>query len=282
MAPALGMLSGGLTAFGAEPRSVLVPTLVYNLVLGTLMAAVLNAGSNGINQIYDLRVDAVNKPHRPLPSGRLSLFEAHLFSWTAVALALAMAWTINATCFLLAFTATVFTVGYSMPPLRTKARGVWANITICIPRGMLLKVAGWSTVKTVAAVEPWFIGLIFGLFLLGASSTKDFADIRGDRAGGCRTLPILYGVRRAVWMIAPSFLLPFLLMPAGVGAGILTGNGLLLVLFGLTLCLWGSYVVYLMLRDPEAMTSGENHPSWRHMYLMMVATQIGFIVAYLL
>ena len=31
-----------------------------------------------------------------------------------------------------------------------------------------------------------FIGGIFGLYLLGAASTKDFADIDGDRAGGCQ------------------------------------------------------------------------------------------------
>jgi 4-hydroxybenzoate polyprenyltransferase len=34
------------------------------------MAAVLNAASNALNQIYDLEIDRVNKPLRPLPSGR--------------------------------------------------------------------------------------------------------------------------------------------------------------------------------------------------------------------
>ena len=102
---------------------------------------------------------------------------------------------------------------------RTKRHGLWANITIAIPRGMLLKVAGWSTVKTIFDPEPWFIGTIFGLFVLGASTTKDFADIEGDRAGGCQTLPILYGVKGAAWMIAPFFVLPFLLIPIGVRTG---------------------------------------------------------------
>ena len=64
-------------------------------------------------------------------------------------------------------------------------------------------------------VEPWYIGAIFGLFLLGASTTKDFADMEGDRRGGCRTLPIIYGVKRAAWMISPSFVLPFLLINVG-------------------------------------------------------------------
>ena len=282
LAPALGMLSGGITAFGAAPPQHLSPTVFFNLIVGTLMAAVLNAGSNGLNQIYDLDVDRVNKPHRPLPSGKLTLDEAHIFTWTAFALGLVFAWTINWQCFVLAFLATIFTIGYSVPPLRTKARGIWANITISIPRGVLLKVAGWSTIKTVIAWEPWFIGLIFGLFLLGAASTKDFADMKGDRAGGCRTLPIIYGVKRAAYLISPSFILPFLLIPLGVSLGVLTGNAVALKLLGFGLAFWGLYVVLLILRDPEALAKTENHPSWTHMYLMMVTAQVGFMIAYLL
>ena len=50
--------------------------------------------------------------------------------------------------------------------------------------------------------------------------------MEGDRRGGCRTLPIVYGVRRAAWMISPSFVLPFLLINIGTFAGILTGHAL--------------------------------------------------------
>ena len=127
--------------------------------------------------------------------------------------------------------------------MRTKALGIWANITIAVPRGVLLKVAGWSSVKTVMGLEPWFIGGIFGLFLLGASTTKDFADMEGDRRGGCRTLPIQYGVRRAAWMISPSFVVPFLLINVGTSAGILTGHALLLHLLGAVMTIYGLYVL---------------------------------------
>ena len=82
-------------------------------------------------------------------------------------------------CFWLVAVAVVCTVLYSVPPLRTKRLGIWANVTIAIPRGVLLKVAGWSSVKTIVGVEPWYIGAIFGLFLLGATTTKDFADMEG-------------------------------------------------------------------------------------------------------
>jgi hypothetical protein len=83
-------------------------------------------------------------------------------------------------------------------------------------------------------------------------------------------------------MIAPFFVFPFLLLPLGAGLGILTGNRIALDLLGFGLAVWGAYVVYLILRDPDALAGTENHPSWTHMYLMMAAMQLGFIAAYLL
>ena len=192
------------------------------------MAALLNAGNNALNQIYDLDIDRVNKPKRPLPSGRLTIAQAWWFTNITYALALVLAWLVapggRHECFWLVVVAVVCTFLYSVPPFRTKRLGIWANVTIAIPRGVLLKVAGWSSVKTIVGVEPWYIGAIFGLFLLGATTTKDFADMEGDRRGGCRTLPIQYGVRRAAWMISPSFVVPFLMIPLGAWLHVLTGQ----------------------------------------------------------
>ena len=286
VAPALGFASGAVTAVGAAPREPFAPDVIAHALVGVLMAAVLNAASNALNQIYDLEIDRINKPKRPLPSGRLSLRKAWTFTLAAYAVALALAWLVapggRRECFWIVIVATVITVLYSVPPFRTKRLGVWANLTIAIPRGVLLKVAGWSAVKTIAGVEPWFIGGIFGMFLLGASTTKDFADMEGDARGGCRTLPIQYGVRRAAWMISPSFVLPFLMIAAGTSAGILTGNYILLQLLSAVMTAYGLYVCYLMLRRPEELAVEENHVSWAHMYRMMFVAQVGFALAYIL
>jgi 4-hydroxybenzoate polyprenyltransferase len=286
VAPALGFFSGGLTAIGAAPREAWSGELLLYPLLGALMAAVLNAASNALNQIYDLEIDRVNKPKRPLPSGRLSLREAWAFTWVAYAIALMLARLVapggRHECFWIVVLATAITFLYSAPPFRTKRLGIWANVTIAIPRGVLLKVAGWSSVKTIVGLEPWYIGGIFGLFLLGATSTKDFADMAGDARGGCRTLPIQYGVRRAAWMISPSFVVPFLMIPIGSWTGVLTGNFWLLQILGLTMTAYGIYVCYLMLRRPEELAVEENHVSWAHMYRMMFVAQVGFALAYLL
>jgi 4-hydroxybenzoate polyprenyltransferase len=289
--PALGVLSGAITAWGAGHAKVPVTvSVVVPVLLGTLMAAVLNAANNAINQIYDLDIDRVNKPKRPLPSGRLAMRGAWAFTIVTFVAAWALAWLASPPsppavlsrreCFWIVLFTSVLCWAYSAPPLWTKRRGMWANITIAIPRGVLLKVAGWSTVKTVFGLEPWYIGSIFGLFLLGAASTKDFADIEGDRAGGCETLPILYGVKKAAWLIAPFFVFPFALIPLGVFKGILTGNPVLLMILGPTLVLYGIYTVYLLVRRPEELATTENHPSWTHMYRMMMVAQVGFALSY--
>ena len=285
VAPALGFASGAVTAAGAAPREPWSVALIVYPVIGLTMAAVLNAASNALNQIYDLDIDRINKPRRPLPSGRLSLRDAWTFTLVTYAIALVLAWFVapggRHECFWIVVVAAIITVLYSAPPCRTKRLGIWANVTIAIPRGVLLKVAGWSSVKTVVGVEPWFIGAIFGLFLLGASTTKDFADMEGDARGGCRTLPIIYGVRRAAWMISPSFVVPFLMISAGTFAGILTGNFVLLQLLSAVMTAYGIYVCYLMLRRPEDLAVEENHVSWAHMYRMMFVAQVGFALAYL-
>ncbi len=285
VAPALGFASGAATAAGAAPpESWRAALLIYPLI-GLVMAAVLNAASNALNQIYDLEIDRINKPRRPLPSGKLSLQNAWTFTFITYAIALGLAWFVSPAgrheCFWIVVVATIITILYSAPPFRTKRLGIWANVTIAIPRGVLLKVAGWSAVKTIAGAEPWFIGAIFGLFLLGASTTKDFADMEGDARGGCRTLPIIYGVRRAAWMISPSFIVPFVLIALGTRARILTGTPALLYALSIVMTAYGAYVCYLMLRRPEDLAVEENHVSWAHMYRMMFVAQVGFALSYL-
>jgi 4-hydroxybenzoate polyprenyltransferase len=286
IAPALGFASAAATAIGAQPRETWSWSLVAYPVIGSIMAAVLNIASNGLNQIFDFEIDRINKPRRPLPSGRMSLKEAWVVTLASFALAFVLAWNVapggRHECFWMVAAAAVITTLYSVPPFRTKRLGIWANVTIAVPRGVLLKVAGWSSVKTAMGFEPWFLGAIFGLFLLGATTTKDFADMDGDRRGGCRTLPIQFGVTRAAWMISPSFVLPFLMIPAGAWTGVLTGNFWLLQALGAFMTAYGLYVCYLMLRRPDELAVEENHVSWAHMYRMMFAAQIGFALAYLL
>lgn len=287
----LGMASGGVVAYFAsdgELRLVHGAALFATLVLGTVAAGLLNAASNAVNQIADLEIDRINKPSRPLCTGAISMRGAWVFAALTATAALAMAavvsWITEHWGAIAMFAAaTAFSAAYSLPPVRTKARGWLANLTVAIPRGVLLKVAGWSTAASIVSAEAWYIGAIMGLFLLGATSTKDFADVRGDAAGGVRTLPIAYGPVRAARIIAPFLVLPFTLIPLGGWIGVLTPpaeQSFTLPILGGVSLLWGGYTAALVLRDPAALTRTENHPAWRHMYYLMIFLQVGFALAY--
>ena len=310
--PLLGIISGAVCAWGSvhnpDPTRAVTPSVLLTVVLGSLCAAFLNAANNSINQIYDLEIDRINKPGRPLVTGEISMKGGWIATWIWYAIGIIPTWLVVVyphntlsqklfaplgyhECLFIYFAAFVSTWIYSAPAFgRTKARGIWASITISIPRGCLLKVAGWSMVAHIFYLEPWYIGSIFMFFLLGASSTKDFSDIEGDRAGGCRTLPIEFGVKKAAWMISPFFVLPWILIPIGAfvrdpfsktNHAILTGNPWLLTALGVILIVWGCYTVWLLLRNPDDLARVENHPSWSHMYMMMMAAQIGFALAYI-
>jgi 4-hydroxybenzoate polyprenyltransferase len=279
------MLSGSVVALGASSGAYSMTSLDpwfvgIRIIIGGILAALLNGASNGLNQIFDLEIDRINKPDRPLPSGRMSLREAWGVTVLCYGLSILMAFWIHLACAALVVMTTLFTIAYSAPPLRTKRHWLAAAFTIAIPRGAFLKVAGWTVIRDIFTWEPWFLGGIFALFLLGANGTKDYADIAGDRAGKCVTLPIRFGVVHSIWIISPFFTCPFLLFPIGVHTGILTGNPVILWLLGISLTVWGAYVVWLLLKDPQSLTSSENHPSWQHMYLMMMYAQIGLALAY--
>jgi len=309
LAPMLGVVSGALTAWGSKHslRGGFGWEELALIAVASLAAGLLNAASNGANQYFDLEIDRINKPHRPLVTGALDAKGAMIFIVIAYLLSVSATWAVvprpeyetwaarlaapiaHHECFFFYVVAAAFTLVYSAPAFgRTKRMTLGANLTMAIPRGLMLKVAGWSVLASIWHWEPWYIGLIFFLFVLGASSTKDFSDMEGDRLGGCNTLPIRFGVRRAAYMTAPFFVIPWLLIPLGLAIKpngtepLLTGDPVLLAVFAASLVVWGCYTVYLILRDPESLSRVENHPSWKHMYLMMAWAQVGFALSYLI
>jgi 4-hydroxybenzoate polyprenyltransferase len=276
----IGILSGALVGYGASRA----PLRALPLGLAVLAAAVLNAASNGLNQICDLENDRINKPQRPLPAAQLTLTQGAVFTVFAYVAALAMAAGVNRQTFVIYLVAALATVAYSAPPIRLKRHPIGSNFTIALIRGGLLKVAGWAAVATVLrSIEPWYIGFVYFIFLLGATTTKDFADIEGDRAAGCITLPVRYGAAWSARAISPSFIAPWILLALGALLHVLSGNRRAIILLSAIMLVWGGYVIYLMNRDPHRLVSeGENHPSWRQMYWMMMVGHLGVAGAYLL
>lgn len=286
LAPAMGMLAYGLAAAGSSGSFRLTHDDLHHVLLGAFVAALLNVASNAVNQIFDVEIDRLNKPDRPLPSGALSIREAWIVTVAGYAGSLAVSALIHPTLlWIVAFTA-LLTYAYSGPPFRTKRHWAFANLTIATPRGFLLPVAGWMAVALprgeAIPADLWLLAGASGLFVLGAATTKDYADMEGDRAGGCITLPLRFGVERSVHVVSPFLVVPWLGVAVATALGHLAGNHFVLFWGMLLLGAIGLRAVRLLVRDPQALTGRSTHPSWVLMYLLMVFSQVVAALAYAL
>jgi hypothetical protein len=83
----------GNSAHHPDPARATQPVSgIWTVVLGSLCASFLNAASNALNQIYDLEIDRINKPKRPLVTGELSIVRRWIFTWIMYALGLDPTW----------------------------------------------------------------------------------------------------------------------------------------------------------------------------------------------
>jgi 4-hydroxybenzoate polyprenyltransferase len=288
--PAIGMISGALSAAGAG-RALHDGAHAFLLVgCGSLMAATLNAASNVLNQVHDLDLDRINKPERPIPSGAISVRGANAFAAVLYAVSIVLAFlatpgAVPEVGWIVVFTA-VLTWAYSAPPIR--ARNSWwlGPLVIAIPRGLLLKVAGWGVLAPVFLDrEPWILGAVFFCYVLGAAPTKDFADMEGDRAGGSDSLPIRFGPARAGRIIAPFLCLPGLLLAvlprihAG-GRPLLSMPPLESLIAGIAIGAHGLWIARLLVTSGDALVARGERRSWRHMYLLMMELQVAAALLY--
>jgi 4-hydroxybenzoate polyprenyltransferase len=170
------------------------------------------------------------------------------------------------------------TIIYSTPPLRLKKRLWISNITIAFARGMLGFVAAWAIFgDPFSDLTPWIIGGVMMIFLIGAITSKDFTDMKGDKIYGMKTLPVVYGARRAAIISGPFFILPFILILVGVMSGILELRMLWLML----MVVWGVVTAFLMQTvATKEEKLFENTIVWVNMYLMLMALQIFFTATY--
>ncbi len=171
----------------------------YLLAAGIVLAGPLVCGtSQAVNDWYDRHVDAINEPHRPIPSGRVAgtwgLRIALIGSLISLAVgALIGPWVLAAT-----FVALLLAWGYSAPPFRFKTNGWLGPLVV----GLSYEGLSWFTGASALAgtLPAGSVLLVLGLYSLGAHGImvlNDFKAVEGDRATGLRSLPVTLGVRRA-------------------------------------------------------------------------------------
>ncbi|WP_394730682.1 chlorophyll synthase ChlG [Altererythrobacter sp. GH1-8] len=169
------------------------------IIAGMALTGPLVCGtSQAVNDWFDRHVDAINEPHRPIPSGRVGgtwgLRIAIIWTLLSIALAASMGlWVLIATVIGLAAA-----WAYSAPPLRLKQSG-WIGPMVV---GFTYEGLSWFTGAAVMAMAlpsaPILIVLaLYSIGAFGIMTLNDFKAVQGDKQTGLRSLPVILGESKA-------------------------------------------------------------------------------------
>ncbi|MBD2776806.1 homogentisate phytyltransferase [Iningainema tapete] len=178
-------------------------------VLGSWVATLCgNVYIVGLNQLEDVEIDRINKPHLPLASGEFSRREGQWIVGVTGFLALLLAW-LNGP-FLFGMVAVSLAIGtaYSLPPIRLKRFPFWAALCIFSVRGAIVNLGLFLHFSWVFQGRQWFIPSavwVLTVFILVFTSAiaifKDIPDMEGDLKYNISTFTIKLG-QSAVFNLA--------------------------------------------------------------------------------
>ena len=192
-------------------------------------------GGHYLGDYFDRELDAIGKPHRPIPSGRLSPNVARSCGCGCFGLLAVLAVAGGVATTGAAVLGALGIVGYSR---WLKARGVAGNL-IRGALGALALLYGVAAIgqHPTGRLWPALLLLAVGWLLHDTSSNLVGAirDVEGDRAGGYQTLPVRHGSERAVRVAIGLYAGAF---AAALAGGLLADRGNRPV-FGLTMLLGG-------------------------------------------
>jgi geranylgeranylglycerol-phosphate geranylgeranyltransferase len=173
------------------------PTTAWvRLLFAGLVAGLVASGANAINDYFDIEIDRINRPDRPLPAGLLSPRQACVLCGCFFVLAWFPAAFIGIPILLVVLFSELLLYWYSA---FLKQTAVWGNLTVSFCTGLAFLFGG----LTAGNIRPAVLPAIFAFLINWAREiVKDIEDVPGDRQQHARTLPILYGERMARSMIA--------------------------------------------------------------------------------
>ena len=221
----LNVLTSGLAMIIA---SAILGTLHETDTVILVLAAVMcyTGAANALNDVVDFKIDLINRPMRPLPSGFVQKRTALFMSISLFSIGTML-------CLELSETAKVIGIVIAMPfmVIYTKfLKGIplVGNITIAFILGLSFLFCG----AAFNNISPMWIPMIlaFGLTLV-RELVKDIADMDGDKSAGHRTFPITAGIEKAIQLSI------FLSACIGVGAFIPYLNGTYGIWYGILLIL---------------------------------------------
>lgn len=169
----------------------------------------------GLNQLEDVEIDKINKPHLPIASGEFSRETGQIIVASTGFFALLLAFLTGPNLFWMVFVSLAIGTCYSLPPIRLKRFPFWAALCIFGVRGAIVNLGlflhySWVfqlNLGITAAI--WVLTLFIIVFTFAIAIFKDIPDMEGDLQYNITTFTIQLGKQAvfnlALWVITVCY-----------------------------------------------------------------------------
>lgn len=178
-------------------------------VIVFLVVFLVSGAGNAINDYFDIKIDSINRPERPIPSGRIKAKEALYFSYSLFAIGTLVAFSINPVCGLIALFNSLLLIFYAKTLKGTPLLG---NLSIGYLTGSVF-LFGASVFGPVGIKALSILFLLAALAITAREIVKDIEDMEGDSKEGADTLPLRIGAKKAGYLAVFIGLLAVILSP---------------------------------------------------------------------
>jgi homogentisate phytyltransferase / homogentisate geranylgeranyltransferase len=153
----------------------------------------------GLNQLYDIEIDRINKPDLPLASGKFSVTQGKWIVGISALLAIGLSALCGRWLFATVMASLALGTAYSIPPIRFKQFPLMAAMCILTVRGCIVNLGIFSHFNLVLSGEEslptsiWILTLFILVFTIAIAIFKDVPDLEGDRKYQIQTFTLTLG-----------------------------------------------------------------------------------------
>jgi geranylgeranylglycerol-phosphate geranylgeranyltransferase len=247
------------------------PYLVTRTVLGSYF---LGLATYVYNDLTDFEVDKINKTNRPSVTGKTT--KPQLLTIVCIMFGIGFSLTafINYYTFCISGLFTILGIVYSHPQFKLKDKFPLKTVVTASGAALLSLLGGAAIINISAPIL--YTSLSFFIFYFILSPLGDIGDIKGDRAVGRRTFPVVIGMKATLLIM---FSVPCIIMTmTGLAYGALDMNmlGVYAIISNCLVIIILTIYMSSRLNDSPAIKS--MRPKMRHLNVMM---QISMLLAFL-
>jgi geranylgeranylglycerol-phosphate geranylgeranyltransferase len=230
------------------------------IILGFITVLFATSGGNVINDFFDYKIDKINKPERPIPSGRISLKNAKNYSYSLFIISTILSILISYLVLnIIPFLIVIICCGIMYLYARYfKAMPLIGNIVVAVLTALCFILGGvilaFDTSSFPILTTSFALGFFAFAMTLAREITKDMEDVEGDKIENARTLPILVGNKKSSILSAVLIIITALISPILYIQGIFNIYYLIIMIIPILLFL---YCAYNILKNQSPETCGK-------------------------